>query len=746
MTSTLIGLALLGATLQTAPTRVTSVTFAETIAPILYDNCVVCHRRGQAAPFSLVTYEDARSRGTLIAKVTQARYMPPWKLAHGYGEFVGERRLTDAQIAAIDQWVKLGMPRGDDSKMPKLPAFNDDWRLGTPDLVLEMAEGFDVPASGPDVFRNFALPTKLTEDKWVRAVEYRPSARRVVHHALFAWVPGGSTSRQEGADGKPGFGGMGSVGVVANGGNTGGLGGWAVGGSPFNAPDGFAMLLPKGSDFLLQAHFHPTGRAETEKAQIGLYFTQKPPDRDMASVELPALFGFGAHINIPAGESNFTVTDSFTLPGDVKIYSTYGHAHYLGKEMKVDATLPDGSKVPLVWLPDWDFNWQDFYLYKTPVTLPKGTRIDAVLRYDNSATNRRNPSSPPRRVLWGEQSFDEMGTVGLLFEIVNKDEVPAVRQALLSRTQNAIRQGAADGTAQRFLEHQNRLRLASQRMQLTIFDRSGNVVSRVGEPASYTQPAFSPDGTRIAVIRTEPESGNQGVWTLDVATGKATAVATDETAKAAPVWSPDGKQIAYIVIRENVQHIYRKAANGTGAEELLYRNSGSQGLVLTDWSADGRFICFWAPNDTMYLLPVDKADGDRKPIELKRPDFFGRGGRLSPDGKYLAYNSNASGKFEVYVRPMDTTGNASASAGQISKDGGVGGIVWRRDGKEIFFLSGNAIMAVDLGGGPSQPGTPTSLFRFPSPIGAPAQLSTIVSADGQRFVQAVAAPPRSPAR
>jgi eukaryotic-like serine/threonine-protein kinase len=280
-------------------------------------------------------------------------------------------------------------------------------------------------------------------------------------------------------------------------------------------------------------------------------------------------------------------------------------------------------------------------------------------------------------------------------------------------------------------------------MQLTVFDRSGNVVSRVGEPASYTQPAFSPDGTRIAAIKTEPESGNQGVWTVDVATGKATAVATDETAKSAPVWSPDGKQIAYVVTRDNVSHIYRKAADGTGAEELLYRNSGTQGLMLTDWSADGRFLCFWAPNDTIYLLPVGKVDGDRKPIELKRPDFFGRGGRLSPDGKYLAYNSNASGKFEVYVRPMDA--NTAAAAGQISKDGGVGGIVWRRDAKEIFFLSGTAVMAVDLSGGLSQPGAATQLFRFPTPIGAPAQLSTIVSADGQRFVAAVAAP-RSSAR
>jgi WD40 repeat protein len=751
MTSIVMALAILAAGQQTAAPR---VTFSATIAPILYANCVTCHRPGEAAPFSLITYEDAKTRATLMARATASHYMPPWHVASGYGQFVGERRLTDAQIAAFDQWLKQGTPRGDVAKMPKLPAFIDGWQLGTPDLVLEMPAGFDIPAAGPDVFRNFAIPTKLTEDRWVRAVEYRPSARKVVHHALFAHVPGGSTAQQEGADGRPGFGGMGSVGVVARGGNTGGLGGWAVGGTAFKTPDGFAMLLPKGSDFLLQAHFHPTGKAETEKSMVGLYFTQKPPDREMASVELPALFGFGAGINIPAGESNFVIQDSFTLPADVKIYSTFGHAHYVGKEMKVTATLPDGTSKPLIWIPDWDFNWQDFYLYKDPVLLPKGTRVDAMLRYDNSAGNRRNPSSPPRRVLWGEQSFDEMGTVGLQFEILNKEDAPAVRQALTDRAQAAIRKGAADGTAQRFLAHQNRMRLASTRMQLTVFDRSGNVVSKVGDPASYTQPAFSPDGTRIAAIRTDAGTGNQDVWVVDIATGKGAAITGQEdTSKVAPVWSPDGKQIAYITATDNGQVISRKASDGSGAEEILYRNHrGAPGLFITDWSPDGRFLCLWAGNDTMFLLPVDAdRSGDRKPIELKKPEFFGRGGRLSPDGRYLAYNSNVSGRFEVYARPLDpataATATSTTPASQISKEGGVGGIVWRKDGRELFYLQGTAVMAVDLSGGATfESGTPSLLFRFqPGTLLGPAQVSSIVSADGQRFVFAVPAPARSTA-
>ena len=171
---------------QNAPAS--RVTFTETIAPIVYDNCVSCHRPGEAAPFSLISYNDVKNRGQLIAAVTQSRYMPPWQATHGFGDFDDERRLTDAQIQTIATWVKNGMPEGDKAKMPALPKFTSGWRLGTPDLVLEMPQEFEVPASGPDIFRNFVIPSKLLEDKWVRAVEFRPGARTVVHHALFAYV------------------------------------------------------------------------------------------------------------------------------------------------------------------------------------------------------------------------------------------------------------------------------------------------------------------------------------------------------------------------------------------------------------------------------------------------------------------------------------------------------------------------------------------------------------------------------
>jgi Tol biopolymer transport system component/mono/diheme cytochrome c family protein len=730
----------------TPPRGAARVTFTETIAPILYANCVTCHRPGEAAPFSLISYEDAAKRAELIAEVTLSRYMPPWHAAHGFGEFVGERRLTEAQIAAIGTWVSAGMPRGDLSRMPKPPAFPaDGWRLGQPDLILEMPAGFDLPASGPDVFRNFVIPTRLTEDKWVKAVDFRPSARPVVHHALFAAVAGGSLAARDGADGRPGFGGMGAAGAVSDRAETRGLGGWAVGATPRFLPEGIALRMAKGSDFLLQLHFHLSGKPETEKSLIGIYFADKAPEKHLMSVQLPALFGFGAGIDIPPGERQYTIKDSFTVPGDVRVFLANAHAHYLAKEMKATATLPDGSTRPLIWIDDWDFNWQDSYTYKTPVMLPKGSRIDVTISYDNSTTNPRNPISPPRRALWGEQSFDEMGMVGFGFEVMNKTDTPAFEAALGERNKMAIMDGGRNGTLGRFLARQKRQSRGIQ--QLTIFDRQGNVVSRVGEPGAYAQAAFSPDGARLAVIKGDPDNDTQDVWTFDVASGKGTSVTTDDAPDSAPVWSPDGQQIAYVSIRDNTHGIYRRAADGKGAEERLYQHSTGAPVVLTDWSADGRFLCFWS-GDTMYVLPLA---GDRQVIALKGEELVGRGGRFSPDTRFLAFSSNQPGRFQVYRKAFDPSpttpdvGNRS----QISSEGGIGGIVWRRDGKELFYFSlppRATVMSVELASGPdAQPGTPQRLFEVPTGTGGPAQLSAIASPDGQRFVFTVAVPTKQQA-
>jgi WD40-like Beta Propeller Repeat len=500
-------------------------------------------------------------------------------------------------------------------------------------------------------------------------------------------------------------------------------------------PEGLAAKLPKGSDFLLQMHFHLSGKSEQEKSLIGIYFADRAPEKAVFSVELPALFAFGAGIDIPPGEKRFTLQDSFTLPGDVKVYSATAHAHYLAKEMKATATLPDGSTKPLIWIDDWDFNWQDSYVYKQPFTLPAGTRIDATIIYDNSADNPRNPVDPPRRALWGEQSFDEMGTIGFTFEALQQADVPRFQSALGARNKAAIAAAGENGTLQRFMAHQKRQNAGLE--QLTIYDRSGSVVTRVGEPGAYSQASFSPDGTRLAAIKIDPARDTQDVWAFDIATGKGTAVTEDAAIDTAPVWSPDGQYIAYVSARDNVHGIYRRAANGHGPEELLYKHTTAALIVLTDWSMDGRFLGFWN-GDTMFILPLE---GERKVIQLGKEDFFGRGGRLSPDGRFLAFNSNRSGRFQVYVSPIDPeTGTRSASApaiSQVTTDGGIGGIVWRKDGKELFYLSQppkQTLMVVDVSGAGA---APQRLFELPVPIGAPAQLSNICSADGQRFVFAV---------
>jgi Tol biopolymer transport system component len=284
--------------------------------------------------------------------------------------------------------------------------------------------------------------------------------------------------------------------------------------------------------------------------------------------------------------------------------------------------------------------------------------------------------------------------------------------------------------------------------QLTVFSREGTIVSRIGEPGSYSQASFSPDGSRLAVIKRDPDSDSQDVWAFDIGSGKGTAVTSDSAPDTAPVWSPDGRSIAYVSVRDNTHGVYRRPADGSGSEERLYEHPTGATIFLTDWSADGRYLCLWS-GDSMFVVPVT---GDRKPIDLNKEAFPGRGGRVSPDSRFLAFSSNQSGRFQVIVSPFDpataaTSGAAPGSArSQISTEGGFGGIVWRRDGKELFYLSfvpqkPQSLMAVDITTTPAfQAQTPRPLFELPAPVGPPAQLGAVGSPDGQRFVFAVNLP------
>jgi uncharacterized protein (TIGR03437 family) len=422
------------------PGNAQTVTWSEHIAPIVYKNCTNCHRPGQVSALPLMSYDDVRRRGSLVAQTVRTRYMPPWKPEPGWVAYRDERRLTPEQMALVERWVADGMPRGDVSKEPALPNFVDDWLLGKPDLILEMPDGYRVPGDGPDIYRNFVLPTGLTDDKWVTAIELKPSARAVVHHVLFASDRSGAaqTEARTTNDGQPGFPGLGSVFTIQAatdplGALSGGLGGWVPGTTPQYLPAGLAMPLPKGSDLILQTHFHPNGAPQTEKTVVGLYFGAKP-DREITQFQAPAFFGIQARIDIPAGEKNYKVRGSFTVPADVEALLVSAHAHYLAKEARLTATLPSGEVRILLWIRDWDFAWQDQYLFKELVPLPKGTRIDGELTYDNSADNLRNPSNPPKRVRWGEQSFDEMGSLILSVVPKNPADLEAIRIATLLYT------------------------------------------------------------------------------------------------------------------------------------------------------------------------------------------------------------------------------------------------------------------------------------------------------------------------
>ncbi len=375
------------------------VTFTKDVAPILYQNCVSCHRPGEVAPFSLLDYKSVKKHAEDVGTVTESRYMPPWKAEPGHGDFMNERRLTDAQIQLIQAWVKQGAVEGSATDLPAAPKFAEGWYLGEPDMIVKMPEPFTVPAEGRDVFRCFVIPMDLPEDKFVRAVEFRPSNRRVVHHSLFFLDNSGAARKLDEADPGVGYGKMGGVGFVP----SGGLGGWAPGVFPQPLPDGIARRIRKGADLVLQTHFHPTGKEEIEQSSFGIYFYKTPPKAVMHGTMVAS-----RKIDIPAGEKNYKVNASITSPIDVDLIGITPHAHLICKEMKVWANFPDGTTQDLIWIKDWDFNWQDQYLYKKPIRIPRGTRVDMEFTYDNSTANVRNPFNPPQRITRGEQTSNEM--------------------------------------------------------------------------------------------------------------------------------------------------------------------------------------------------------------------------------------------------------------------------------------------------------------------------------------------------
>jgi tetratricopeptide (TPR) repeat protein len=386
-------------------------TFTKDIAPIIFANCSSCHRPSGSASFSLLSYADVKSRAHLVASATARRFMPPWKPEPGAGEFVGVRRLSDTQIATIQKWVDEGTPEGDAAALPPAPQFNSDWRLGTPDLVLTMDRPYTLRAGGDDMYRNFVIPIDIPARRYIKAWEFRPSNPRVVHHATMQIDRTGASRQLDAQDPDPGYEGLIAHSVSSP---DGYFLDWAPGHTPYTAPPGMAIPLQPKSDLVLMLHLRPSGKPEMVQASVALYFTDTPPAR------VPALLRLTAQdLDIPPGDRDVVVTRSYKLPVPVELVTVQPHAHYLARRIDGDATLPDGTTRRLISITDWDFNWQDVYRYATPVSLPAGTTVRMRWRYDNSTTNPRNPSVPPKRVRYGQRTSDEMSE--LWFQVIPRN-------------------------------------------------------------------------------------------------------------------------------------------------------------------------------------------------------------------------------------------------------------------------------------------------------------------------------------
>jgi hypothetical protein len=423
----LILLAALMASCSKAPLA-DSPTYCRDIAPIVNANCVTCHRPGEVAPFSLLTYKDVRKHGKTIAAVVKARIMPPWKPVPGYGEFVGTRRLTDEQIVLIQKGLKAVTPDGDQKDLPEPPKFASGWQLGTPDIVVTMPEPYALPAEGEDIFRNFVLPLELPEGKYIRAIEYRPSNRRVVHHMVLTMDPTQSSRKKEEAPGQ-GFTQVSIPGRAL----PGTLGVWTSGREPVPLPDGFSLPWPKGADLVMQLHLHLSGKPESEQSTIGIHLTDQRPSKSMIDVLLE-----DRRIDIPPGEKAYRTHDSMLLPAEVDVFGLFPHMHWLGKEVRVIARMPGGKEQTLLWINDWNFKWQTYYQNRKLVRLPALTELVMECVHDNSADNPNNPSLVPQRVRWGEQTHNEMSDVVVQLLPVNELDVPLFR-TLHRRVINGIK-------------------------------------------------------------------------------------------------------------------------------------------------------------------------------------------------------------------------------------------------------------------------------------------------------------------
>jgi Copper type II ascorbate-dependent monooxygenase, C-terminal domain len=414
LSAAVLALTVLG---MTRTTTAATPTFSKDVAPIIYKNCAGCHRLGDIAPMSLLTYENARPWAKAIREQVATRQMPPWHATQPHGTFLNDRRLSDADRDTLIRWVDGGAPKGDPKDLPPTPKFSDGWEIGTPDVVLSMSKDYEVPDSGTVAYQYFQVPTNFTEDKWVQAIEVRPGTRSVVHHILVFCREPGAKPRE-----------MGYVAVVpkmqqrsARADNL--IGTTAPGTNAMIFRPGTAIMVKAGSVLVLQMHYTTNGQAAKDRSSVGMIFAKQPPQLEMRT---------SAFINpmfvIPPGADNHQVDSAIQFTEDSHIWGLIPHTHLRGKSWEYRVVYPDGRIETVLSVPKYDFNWQTYYLFAKPLAVPKGTRLEATAHYDNSTANAFNPN-PEAQVRWGDQTWEEMQYTGITYSIDSQRLQPSPEAA-----------------------------------------------------------------------------------------------------------------------------------------------------------------------------------------------------------------------------------------------------------------------------------------------------------------------------
>lgn len=361
-----------------------SVTFNKDVAPILFKNCVTCHRPGEIAPMSLMSYTEVRPWAKAIREKVVTRQMPPWHADGSYGQWENDRRLSQAHIDTITAWVDGGAKEGNAKDLPALPKFASGWQIGQPDQIFNMPQEYTVPAEGAVPYVYFTVPTNFKEDRYIQALEARAGNLSVVHHiVIYAREPGNPQGRRM------------DIG-------TGILGALSPGQTPFIAQPGSAKLVKAGSDLVFQMHYTPSGVATKDRSMVGLIFAKEPPRKIISTAA-----AYDVRFVIPPGIENYEIKAAYEFDQDAHIVSLMPHMHLRGKNITYRAVYPDGRSEILLAVPRYDFGWQVYYYPVKPLWMPKGTKIEAVAHYDNSSKNLLNPD-PTKSVRFGEQTWDEM--------------------------------------------------------------------------------------------------------------------------------------------------------------------------------------------------------------------------------------------------------------------------------------------------------------------------------------------------